>query len=272
MGLDIALIGFGEAGSTFARGGAWNEHARVFDVANKSDACQKASVIECSGIDQALKGATAIISVVTADAAITVAQNAAQHIEPGALYFDMNSVAPQTKQSAALAINAVGGRYVDVAIMAPVNPQQMAVSLLVSGPDAEAGVAVLSALGFANVRIVGADIGRASTIKMLRSVMYKGVEALSAECLLACEKAGVTDEVLASFNNDWSSGADYRLDRMMVHGLRRSEEMQEVVKTLNGLGVDALMTRGTVERQRAIGALGIKSPPEGLAAKLERLR
>jgi len=46
--------------------------------------------------------------------------------------------------------------------------------------------------------------------------MYKGVEALTAECLLACEKAGVTDEVLSSLGNDWATGADYRLDRMLV--------------------------------------------------------
>jgi hypothetical protein len=123
------------------------------------------------------------------------------------------------------------------------------------------------------VRIVGTQVGRASTIKMLRSVMYKGMEALTAECLMACEKAGVTDEVLGSFGNangsrDWASGADYRLDRMMVHGLRRSAEMEEVVKTLEALGVEPLMTRGTVDRQRAIGELGLSPVPEGLSAKL----
>jgi 3-hydroxyisobutyrate dehydrogenase-like beta-hydroxyacid dehydrogenase len=131
---------------------------------------------------------------------------------------------------------------------------------------------MLGALGFTNVGAVGDDVGRASTIKMLRSVMYKGVEALTAECLIACERAGVTEEVLASFGNDWSNGADYRLDRMMIHGLRRSAEMAESVKTLEALGVEPAMTKGTVARQQAIGALGITAPPEGLAAKLERLK
>jgi 3-hydroxyisobutyrate dehydrogenase-like beta-hydroxyacid dehydrogenase len=160
---------------------------------------------------------------------------------------------------------------VDVAVMAPVYPARLATPLLISGPHAAAGIAALIGLGFTNLRTVGDDVGRASTIKMLRSVMYKGMEALTAECLIACEKAGVTDEVLGSFGNDWSSGADYRLDRMMVHGLRRAAEMEEVVKTLEGLGVEAMMTQGTVMRQREIGGLGIKSPPEGLGSKLETL-
>lgn len=181
----------------------------------------------------------------------------------------MNSVAPQTKCKAAATIEKAGGRYVDVAIMSPVSPACMTVPLLISGPHSEDGFKALGALGFRNVRIVGDDVGRASTIKMLRSVMYKGVEALTAECLMACEKAGVTDEVLASFSNNWSEQANYRLDRMLVHGTRRSAEMAEAVETLESLGVQPLMTRGTVERQAALGILGTGSAPDGLQAKLE---
>jgi hypothetical protein len=58
---------------------------------------------------------------------------------------------------------------------------------------------------------------------------------------------------------------------MMVHGTRRSAEMAEAVKTLEALGVPAQLTRGTVERQAAIGALEVGTPPTTLADKLERL-
>jgi len=275
----FALIGFGEAGSTFARAGGWKSRATVYDV--KADdpadravmlaAYADAGVIGAGDLAGALSGAELVFSLVTADQALVVAQAAAAHLEPGAIYCDMNSVAPQTKQAAARAIEAAGGHYVDVAVMAPVNPGRMAVPLLLSGPRAPDALAMLTALGFTNARVVGDVVGRASTIKMLRSVMYKGVEALTAECLLACEKAGVTDEVLGSFGNDWSTGADYRLDRMMVHGLRRSVEMAEVVKTLEALGVEPLMTRGTVTRQREIGSRAIGPVPPTLNDKLERL-
>jgi len=275
----LTLIGFGEAGQAFALSSQWGQRARAFDI--KTDAREtrdaKYAAYRRAGVQgedlasAALKGAQTILSLVTADAALAVAKAAAAYLTQSALYFDMNSVAPQTKCAAAAAIEAAGGHYVDVAVMAPVYPAQMSVPLLVSGPHAADGAATLLELGFTNVRVVGDTVGRASTIKMLRSVMYKGVEALTAECLIACHKAGVTDEVLASFGNDWSEQADYRLDRMMVHGLRRAAEMAESVKTLERLGVEPLMTRGTVERQRAIGALGLISPPETLSEKLERL-
>ena len=265
----ITLIGFGEAGTSFADAARWSNEARVFDVRPVDSGTTH--VVVCKTLAEAITGSPNVISVVTADAAIDAARDAAQHIAPGALYFDMNSVSPGSKREAAAYIDAAGGRYVDAAIMAPVKPLLMAVPLLLSGPHARDGQDALAALGFSNIRIVGDDVGRASTIKMLRSVMYKGVEALTAECLLACEKAGVTDEVLNSFGNDWATGADYRLDRMLVHGTRRSAEMAESVKTLTELGIEPLMTRGTTERQAQLGALDIQSPPAGLAAKLEKL-
>jgi 3-hydroxyisobutyrate dehydrogenase-like beta-hydroxyacid dehydrogenase len=213
------------------------------------------------------------LSLVTADQALAVAEAAAALIAPGALFCDMNSVAPQTKQAAARAIEAAGAHYVDVAVMAPVDPARLNVPLLLSGAQAGAAEVGLRALGFGKMRVVGADVGRASSIKMIRSVMVKGIEALTAECVLAADAADVLDEVLASLDasekaKPWGARADYNLDRMLVHGLRRAAEMEEVVKTLDGLGTGAAMTRGTVARQRAIGALGAKVPPDGLAGKI----
>ncbi|MFX8316376.1 hypothetical protein ABTL66_19245, partial [Acinetobacter baumannii] len=91
----------------------------------------------------------------------------------------------------AAAIRAAGGRYVDVAVLAPVNPARMNVPLLVAGPDAAEAAQALGAAGFASVRMVGDEIGRASAIKMIRSVMVKGIEALTAEMMLAATAAGV---------------------------------------------------------------------------------
>ena len=54
---------------------------------------------------------------------------------------------------------------------------------------------------------------------------------------------------------------------MMVHGLRRAAEMEEVVRTLDGLGTGSAMARATVERQRAIGALHL-TPPALLSDKV----
>ncbi|MCJ2187596.1 NAD(P)-dependent oxidoreductase [Novosphingobium beihaiensis] len=265
----LALIGFGEAGSTFASAGNWASSARSFDILPERKAVmENMGVTPCDSLSEALDGADMILSLVTADAALDVARDTAAHIAPGALFCDMNSVAPGTKRTAAEAIGAAGGRYADVAVMAPVRPKCLAVPLLLSGPHAAAGQEALTALGFTDLREAGEDVGRASTIKMLRSVMYKGVEALTAECLIACERAGVTDEVLSSFGNDWATGADYRFDRMLVHGMRRAAELREVCKTLEGLGLPPSMSRGTVAWQDTLGSLAVSPVPEGLPAKL----
>jgi 3-hydroxyisobutyrate dehydrogenase-like beta-hydroxyacid dehydrogenase len=269
-----SLIGFGEAGQAFASGAGWRAYdimTEGADAAAKQADYARCGVQGCATLAEAVAGATVVLSVVTADQALAVAEAAAKHFAPGALFCDMNSVAPQTKQLAAAAIEAAGGRYVDVAVMSPVNPARLAVPLLVSGPHAAAGLAALAELGFTKAKGAGNTVGRASTIKMLRSVMYKGLEALTAECLIAAERAGLRDEVLDMLEADWSGKANYRLNRMMVHGSRRAAEMEEAAKTLEGLSVEPLMTRGTVARQREIGDCGIAEPPATLAEMLERI-
>ncbi len=271
----IALIGFGEAGQSFAAAAGWAAAAQVFDIKTDTDASRDAMLARYAALGvsgyttsaAALEVATAVLSLVTADQALAAATATARHIATGAFYFDMNSVAPQTKGAAAATIEAAGGRYVDVAIMAPVNPAQMGVPLLLSGASAEAGAAALADLGFTDLRVIPGDIGRASAIKMIRSVMIKGIEALTAECLIAADAAGVTDDVLASLGADWPARADYNLDRMLAHGLRRAAEMQQVAETLDALGTGSDMARATALRQFELGRLGI-DPPVGLSAKL----
>lgn len=277
----IAIIGFGEAGQTFALAGAWGRLANVFDCLTEQETRRQAKISDyervgvagCETCRDAVAGSDLIISLVTADQAQTVAENVAQTIAMGALYLDFNSVAPSTKQASARAIEAAGGYYVDVAVMSPVQPAALDVPLLLSGLHAEQAMNRLEALGFQKMRIIDGPVGRASSIKMIRSVMVKGLEALSAECVLAAAKAEVLDEVLDSLDASWSEAswadrANYNLDRMMVHGTRRSCEMAEVVKTLDSLGTGSAMSRGTVARQAAIGSQGHRQPPETIQDKI----
>ena len=273
-----AFIGFGEAGQAFAGAPGWVGDATAFDVltddaahrAAKLDDFSRAGVAPSVSLGEALAGAGVVLSLVTADQAVHAAAAAAPKLSGGTLFLDMNSVAPATKATAAAAVEASGARYVDVAVMAPVDPARLNVPLLVSGPHAADAAETLADLGFGDVRVVAGGIGAASSIKMIRSVIVKGSEALTAECMLAADRAGVLDEVLASLGGDWRTRADYDLDRMLVHGLRRAAEMEEVVATLTALGVTPTMTRGTVLRQRTIGARGLGSVA-GLDAKLAAL-
>lgn len=278
MGYTATFIGFGEAGRAFAWPGA-----RAFDCKTDNAGTREAmhaayaaaGVAGAEDAATALAGSQAVLSLVTADQALAAARACAPLLNDGALWLDMNSIAPGAKRAAAQAIEAAGGRYVDVAVMAPVLPLRRAVPLLVAGPHAAPAAELLHALGFHNVSIAGPGIGDASAIKMIRSVMVKGLEALTAECALAAGRAGVTDAVLASLDASWKPQGwgerfDYNLDRMLVHGLRRAAEMEQVAATLEELGVDPVMTRGTIARQQALGSIGL-DPPDGLTAKLVAL-
>ena len=151
----LSLIGFGEAARTFVADGLGAIAAHDINPAKRY------GLAAHSALGHVLDGSTAVLSLVTTDQALIAAKQAAPHHMAGALYFDMNSVTPDTKRAAALAVEAAGGRYVDVAVMAPVEPGRRTVPLLISGPHAGDGAGVLAELGFSNVRVLPGDVGRA---------------------------------------------------------------------------------------------------------------
>jgi 3-hydroxyisobutyrate dehydrogenase-like beta-hydroxyacid dehydrogenase len=270
----LAFIGMGEAGSAIVTG--WGRRGdrsiRAYDI--KSDdpatAALMADRYRSLGVEgarspaEAVEGAEMVFCTVTADQAVVAAEAAAPHLARGTFWCDLNSCAPSSKRRAAEAIEAAGGRYVDVAVMAPVHPKLNMVPLLIAGPHAEAAAPLLTELPMAP-RVVAGEVGAASSIKMIRSVMVKGLEALTAECLLAAVAAGVEDEVLASLmrshpGTDWPRQAAYNFERAMVHGERRAAEMEEVAKTLADLGLPNRMASATVDWQRSIARAGAAVP------------
>ena len=216
----IGLLGFGEAAQAFLKG--WRSEAdfsrRLVAYDIKTDAADPAvragkradyaawHVAGAASAPEMAREADHIFSMVTADQAHAAAVAALPGLKPGAFFFDCNSCAPQTKARSAEAVEAAGGRYVDVAVMAPVHPRLHRTPLLISGPHADAGADILRALGMA-VEIFEGAVGAASAIKMTRSIMVKGLEALVCECLLAGVKLGVAGPVLASLEDTFPASA-----------------------------------------------------------------
>lgn len=270
----IAFIGLGEAGSAIVSG--WgNERAAsicAYDIKIENpetaseilERCARLGISCCDTAGDALNGADIVFCTVTADQAIAAARAAAPLIGQGTIWCDLNSCAPSSKAVAAEAIEAGGGRYVDVAVMAPVHPKLNLVPLLVGGPHAAEVMPILQGLPMA-AKLVEGPVGKASSIKMLRSVMVKGLEALTAECALAATAAGVEAEVFASLDKShpgsaWDAQAAYNFERSLVHGIRRAAEMEEVAKTLADLGLPNDMARATVKWQRRLGQTGVPAP------------
>lgn len=258
----VAFIGFGEAGAILAHDLAprcrvvvWDRLLQTGEREAMLAKAQAAGVYAASSLADAVADAALIFSTVTASSALEVAQQTAPLLHAQQTFLDLNSVAPQTKRRAAQSFT--GARYIDVAVMAPVPPARLATPLLIGGRDGEALTAQLNALGM-NARYGAEEVGRVSAIKMCRSVMIKGLEALTTECLSAARKYGVENEVLASLHASFPSSGwngdlpDYLISRVAEHGARRAAEMREVVSMLNDAGLDGWMSRGTVETQQQL--------------------
>ena len=264
----VSFIGFGEAGQAIASGlreSRHRAHRRLGHSVSGSRGERLKAAGENIGVRLANSAADAvaetdmIISAVTAASSLEAARSVAPHLTGNPYYLDINSVSPGRKQETAKLLGE-RARYVDVAVIAPIHPLRHRTPLLIAGPHAEEISPLLRELEM-QLSVTGAETGQAAAIKMIRSVMIKGIEALTLECFLAATRAGVLEEVTASLKNnyptlDWSKIADYNLERMASHGERRAAEMEESAATLRELGLDPLMVDATVERQREMGAIG----------------
>jgi len=271
-----AFIGFGEAGQAIAAG--WRE-AGVATIAAwdvlfpkpEGERLREAAVaigVTCAGsAAEAIRGAGLIVSAVTAASSVEVAQSIKPHLLGQPFFLDINSVSPGRKHETAKLLGAAA-RYVDVAVLAPTHPARHRTPMLLAGPHAQAIAPLVAALDM-RATIAGAETGAAAAIKMVRSVMIKGIEALTLECFLAAARAGVVDEVAASMKNnypglDWTKMVPYNLERMASHGERRAAEMEESADTLRELGVEPVMTMATVRRQREMGQIGQQRSVRGV--------
>ena len=275
---NIAFIGFGEAAQAMANGLS-KEPAitglSVFDI-RLADAAQAPELIgraearkvkACSDLAEALEGADIVLSLVVGSAAVKVAEEAGKHLKKGQIFIDLNSIGPDAKKRVGEAL-AKGGDagFVEGAVMARVPPYEHKVPILLAGPEAERAAKLLTAVGL-DIETVGTEIGQACAVKMIRSVIVKGIEALLLESLTAAEKAGVRERIIDSISQtfpglDWRKTATYHIGRTQQHGARRVTEMKEAAATLEAFGLKPVLSAAI---SQTIGASYEKFKASGLA-------
>ena len=259
--MNIALIGYGEVGRILAedlraRAVAVSAYDLKLDGAGGRPLREHAlahGVVLGAAAAQAVQSADLVISAVTASQAVAVADAIAPALPRGAVFLDLNSASPGAKCRAAEAVNAVGARYVEGAVMTSLPPYRIKVPLLLGGPFAAALLPRLAEMGFAP-ELASDQYGVASATKMCRSVMIKGLEAMVIESFSTARHYGVEDAVLASLQEtypgiDWEKQAAYFFQRAIEHGRRRAEEMREVAQTVREAGLEPWSAAGTAERQ-----------------------
>ena len=277
--MTVGFIGFGEAGSTIAGGlrSAGLECSVTFDIA-AHDARLGPTILE-----RATRSGTTIVespadlarvsdivfSTVTSSSALDAARQTIAFLEPRHLYADLNSVSPALKQEIDRVVSASGARFVEAAVMAPVLPYGHRVPMLLGGSGAAQFAARMTPFGM-RCDVLSAPVGTAAAVKMCRSIVVKGLEALMCECVLGASRYGAGAHVFASLNEsfpglDWQKLADYMVGRVVLHGERRAREMEEVAETLRAIGVEPIMAEATARRQDWSARLDLRSQfgPEG---------
>ena len=261
----LGLIGYGEVGKIFSAGlkaqpgvaavGAWDLKFAPADTGAVERAHAAAAGVQAHDSAAALCAASAlVISAVTASSTLAVAEEAARHIRPGTLFLDLNSASPGTKRQCAALIDGAGALYVEAGVMTSVPPCGIRVPMLLGGAQAAALAARLNGWGM-DARAVSEQLGVASAIKMCRSVMIKGLEALVVESYAAARAYGVEEHVLPTLQEtfpsiDWAAQGAYFFQRVAQHGQRRAEEMRESARTVREAGCEPLMTTAIADKQQ----------------------
>ena len=263
----VALIGYGEVGKILAEDLRSAGHAvSAFDLKLSGDTAgrlrehaHRHGVTLAASHAEAVQGADLVISAVTASQTVAVAQACAPALR-GAFFLDFNSASPGAKAEAAAFVDGAGGRYVEGAVMTLISGYRIRVPLLLGGGHAAALLPILTTLGF-SAQVASDRLGVASATKLCRSVMIKGLEAMLIESLTTARHYGVEDAVLASLQEthpgvDWQKQATYAFQRVIEHGRRRGEEMQEAARTVRDAGLQALSAAGTAQRDTWVAEQG----------------
>jgi 3-hydroxyisobutyrate dehydrogenase-like beta-hydroxyacid dehydrogenase len=267
----LGMVGYGEVGKLFASGlkGSFKRVCAWDLKFSEADAppalreaeighANQAGVHACESLQALCAQSDFVISAVTAANTLAVAQTAAPLIRPGTVFLDLNSASPGTKQQCARLIDAAGGHYVEAGVMTSVPPYGIRVPMLLGGAQAQALSLKLGAMGM-DAKAVASDIGVASAIKMCRSVMIKGLEALVIESYSTARKYGVENHMLPTLAEtfpsiDWEKTGAYFFSRVAKHGKRRAQEMREAANTVREAGFAPWMAAAIAEKHDWVAA------------------
>lgn len=276
----IGLVGYGEVGKIFSAGlrdqpgvsqvSAWDlKFARPASREAERAHARAAGVLAQDSMAALCEASDLVISAVTASSTLAVAQEAARHLRPGTVFLDLNSASPGTKQQAAAGVDARGAHYVEAGVMTSVPPYGIRVPMLLGGAQAAGLAGLLRGWGM-DAKAVSDRLGVASAIKMCRSVMIKGLEALVIESYATARQYGVEDHVLPTLAEtfpgiDWPKQGAYFFSRVAQHGQRRAEEMRESANTVREAGFPPLMAAAIADKQQWVADQAAAGVFQGLA-------
>jgi len=199
---------------------------------------EKYNLIDAGGLAALCETCTVIISVCPPHAAEEVAEQVLLQGFQG-LYLDVNAIAPQRTAQIGQALTAAGVEFVDGGIIGFPVWERGKTWLYLSGEKAPESVALFSA-GPLETSVVGADIGKASALKMCYAAYTKGTTALLCAILATAEALGVRGQLETQWSRDWPNfgeQAGERVRNVTAKAWRFAGEMAEIAATFRSAGL-----------------------------------
>ena len=207
---------------------------------------------------------------VAGDLALSACREVLSQARPGTVIVDLTTAAPADKQTAFHLAAEHHIQYVDAVILGAIALTGATTPLLAAGPAGEEAMRDFAGLG-APVRVLPhARPGDAAALKLLRTILTKGLEALAVECLVAAEKQGIRTELYEAMSDVDAAGFTSFLDMLVrthiQHSERRRHEVQRAEAQLTALGLPATMLSASQEVFARTTRSAAANPPPGAAA------
>lgn len=264
----IAIVGMGEVGRCYAKALYAAGHELILCEAFPSPAARELASQWSLELHQqpgvCFKNVHWVFSCVTGAQALAVVEQVAAFLDAGTGFADLTTASPETKKQAFATARAAGFEYVDVAIMGAISLNWEKTPLLAAGRKAaDFREVLLTANGRVQV-IEGVSPGAAISLKILRSIFTKGMEALAVELLMSAEKQGVREELYHQLKDidetPLRSFIDMLVRTHVIHAKRRAHEVHDARRELDGQGLPSLVLPGVEERFNATAALLERRP------------
>ncbi len=282
----VAILSPGDMGHAIGQLLRENELRVLTCLAGRSrrtrELSQQAGITDVPNLNELVEQSDVLMSVTVSEAVPGLCREVADAVKAtgsGLLFAECNAIAPQLSRDMEGVLTEAGARYVDASIIGGPPRDGSSPRVYASGEYASE-FEQLRDFGL-DVRNLGPQLGRASGIKMCYAAMTKGTTALQAELLIAAEKLGLTQELMAEFSGS-QPAAVQRMEGWMpgmpAKSRRWISEMEQIETTFRDLGLTPNIFKGVADMYRMIGAtpLGDENPESrdkdrGLAETIRKI-
>ena len=279
--MKLGFIGFGEVGFEMAMGFKSEGLDRVlaYDVMQGDsvygplirERVQNSGVALISSPEEVIKNVDVIIVAVPGSKTLQTAKDIVGFFDEHKLYVDVSASAPETKRAVWETVKTSGAKFVDAAMLGSLPQYKHKVPTLISGNGSDELLRLMTPYGMALDK-ANDNPGDATAIKLVRSIVMKGLPALLMEALEAASAMKIEEVVLKSLAETMNSCTfEVTMNRLVtgtaVHAERRGQEMVNVIEMLNTLNIKPTMSQATFERHKWLAGKNLKEKFGGKTPK-----